>query len=91
MQVFRSLTKISVYDTLTNNFKVNPSQKLKPEYCIPIKEFFQEINFFYEISNDNHKISVHRIKHWFYPFILLIQILNLSRCLSYIFWNEEIN
>ena len=87
MQFFKSLTKISVYDILTNNFKMNPSQKLKPEYCVPIKQFFQEINFFYETSNDNHKI--HRIKHWFDPFILLIQLFNLSRCLTYIIWNEE--
>ena len=89
MQVFKSLTKISVYDILTNNFKVNTSQNLKPEYCVPIKQFFQEINFFYETSIDNGKMTVHRIKHWFYPFILLIQLFNLARCTTYIFWNEE--
>ena len=89
MQVFKSLTKISVYHILTNNFKVNSSRNLKPEYCVPIKQFFQEINFFYETSIDNHKMTVHRIKHWFYPFILLIQVFNLLRCLTYIFWDEE--
>ena len=89
MQVFRSLTKVAVYDISTNNFKVNTSQKLKPEYCVPIKQFFEEMNFFYETSIDNQKMTVHRIKHWFYPFILLLLIFNLSRCLTYTIWNEE--
>ena len=89
MQFFKSLTKISVYHILTNNFKVNPSQKLKPKYCVPIKQFFQEMNFFYETSIDNDKMTVHRIKHWFDLFILLIELFNLSRCLTYMIWNEK--
>ena len=53
--VFKSLTKISVYDILTNNFNVDVSQKIKPEYCIPINQYFEEINIFYEILNSNKK------------------------------------
>ena len=89
MQVFKAVNKISVYDILTNKFNVNLSQKLKPEHCIPVKQFFEECNFFYETSIDNNKISVHRIKYWFDNFILLIQIFNLIKCLIWIFWDEE--
>ena len=89
MQVFRALTKVSVYDILTNNFNVNPSQKLKSEHCVPVKQFFEECNFFYETSIDNNKMSVQRIKYWFDIVILLIQLFNLIKCIFYIFWDEE--
>ena len=81
LQVFNALNKISLYDILTNNFNVNPSKKLKSEYCVPVKQFFQECNFFYESSNDCNKMSAQRIKYWFDSFLLLIQIFNLIKCL----------
>ena len=68
---------------------MNPSQKLKPEYCVPVKQFFEEINYFYETSIDNNKMSVQRIKYWFDNFILLIQIFNLTKCLIWILWDEQ--
>ena len=88
-QVFKALNKISVYDILTNNFNVNPSQKLKSEYCVPVKQFFQEINFFYETSIDNNKMSAQRVKYWFDSFILSIMIFNLTKCLIWIFLDEH--
>ena len=86
-QVFKSLTKISVYDILTNNFELNLSKKLKPEYQVPIKQFLEEINFYYEITDQ--KKPVDRFNKWFHHFTFVIQVFNLVRCLIYIFWNEE--
>ena len=88
-QVFKSLTKISVYDILTNNFKVNLSQKIKPEYCVPIKQYFEEISIFYEIGNENRKSYVQRFNKLGHHFILIILVLSIIRCLIYIFWEEE--
>ena len=45
LQVFKSLTKISVYDILTNNFKVDVTQKLKTQYCVPMKKYFMKSVF----------------------------------------------
>ena len=88
-KVFKSLTKISVYDILTNNFNVDVSQKIKPEYRVPINQYFEEINIFYEISNSNKKIYVHRHNNWGDRFILIILLFDLIRCVIYIFWNED--
>ena len=91
LQFFKSLSKKSVYDILTNNFKVDVKQNLKPEYCVPVKKYFEEVSFYYDISNDNEKTTVHRHDSWSYSVILLILIFNLLRCLFYIFWNEIMN
>ena len=88
-QVFKSLTKISVYDILTNNFKVNLSKKIKPEYCVPIKQYFEEINIFYEIVNENRKSYVQRFNKLGHHFILIILVFSIIRCSIYIFWEEE--
>ena len=88
LQFFKSLDKISVYDILINNFKVDISQNLKPEYCIPVKKYFEEVSFYYDISNFNQK-TIHRTSSWSNSIILLILLFNLLKCLFYIFWNEN--
>ena len=88
-QVFRSLANVSVYDILINNFKVNPSKKLKPEYCILIKKYFEEICFYYKISNVNSKSLVIRYNSWTDRFILFHLAFNLIKFLFYIIWNEQ--
>ena len=88
LQIFKSLNKISIYDILTNKFNVKLSEKLKPEYCIPIKELFEEMNFYYEISNDQAN-TIHRNHYWFDIWILLIQLINIFRSLIYIFWDNN--
>ena len=101
MQVFRSLTKISVYDILTNNFKVNPSEKLKSKYRIPMKAYFNEICFYYDISNVNEtstvdvkstvnkKSTVILYNSWSDHFIFFHLLFNALKCLFYTFWNED--
>ena len=89
LQFFKSLSKKSVYDILTNNFKVDVKQNLKPEYCVPVKKYFEEVSFYYDISNDNEKTTVHRHNTWSNSVILLYLIFNLLRCLFYMFWNED--
>ena len=89
LQVFKSLTKISVYDILTNNFKVDVTQKLKPQYCVPMKKYFDEICFYYDILNDSRKSTVIRYNSWSDLFILFNLVFNVLKCLSYIFWNED--
>ena len=89
LQFFKSLSKKSVYDILTNNFKVDITQNLKPEYCISIKKYFEEISFYYDISNDNEKTTVHRYNNGSNSFLLTFLLFCLLRCLFYIFWNED--
>ena len=89
LQFFKSLTKISVYDILTNNFNVDLTQYLKPEYCVPVKKYFEEINFYYIISNDNKKTTANRYNSWSNSVILSILMFNLLKCLFYMFWNED--
>ena len=88
-QVFKSLTQISVYNILTNNFKMSPSQKLKPQYCVPMQEYFDEICFYYDILNDNRESTVIRYNSWFDRFILFHLVFNVLKCLFYIFWDED--
>ena len=85
----KGLTKISVYDILTNNFKVNLSKKLKPKYCVPVKKYFEEICFYYNISNDNEKTIVNRKNGWCNHFIFVYLLLNLLRVIIYLIWMEE--
>ena len=89
LQFFKSLSKISVYDILTNNFKVDVKQNLKSEYCVPVKKYFEEISFYYDITNDYEKTIVNRKNVWHNSFILLILILNLLRFIIYLIWMEE--
>ena len=88
-QVFKSLTKISVYDILTNNFKVNPSQKLKLQYRVPMKKYFEEINFYYDILDVNQNSSVIRYNNWTHYFILFHLLFNALKLLFHILWNEK--
>ena len=89
LQFFKSLTKISVYDILTNNFNVDVKQNLKPEYCVPVKKYFEEISFYYDISNDNKKTTVNRCNTWFNSVILLYLILHLLKYVFYLIWNDH--
>ena len=89
LQFFKSLSKKLVYDILTNNFKVDVTQYLKPEYCVSIKKYFEEISFYYDVSNDNKKTTFHRYNSWSNSFALTFLLFCLLRCLFYIFWNED--
>ena len=89
LQFFKSLSKISVYDILTNNFKVDVKQNLKPEYCVPVKNYFDEISFYYEITNYDYQTTVHRYNSWSDRFIILILLFDLLRALIYLIWMEE--
>ena len=92
LQFFKSLSKISVYDILTNNFKVDVKQNLKPEYCVPVKKYFEEVSFYYSITNDNQKPGkciINRNNSWRDRFILLILVFQLLRLVIYTFWHEE--
>ena len=84
MQFFRSANKLSFYEILTINFKVNLSTKLQPEYCVPIKKYFEEIHFTFNYEN-----IVDRKGNWSARLALLIQLICLIRGLIYIFWNEQ--
>ena len=88
-QVFKSLAKISFYDILTNSSKVNPSKRLKPLYCIPMKRYFEEICFYYDISKVNQSSLVIRYNSWFDRFILFHLAFNFLKFLFHIFWNEQ--
>ena len=85
-QVFKALTKISIYDILTNNFNVNPSKRLKPQFCVPIEKFLNEITKVIYLKNSSEETVNY---NWLRHCILLVQIFNLSKCLFYIFWNED--
>ena len=87
-KVIKSLFKISIYDILTNNFKlIKVSQVIQPEYRIPINKFFQELNFNYQI--DSSSLELHRNNNWFNYFILFILVLNILRGPLYIFLNSD--
>ena len=82
LQIFKILTKISVYDILTNNFKVDLSERLKFQYRLPVKQFFEEINYNYPIEKTvNNK--------WLRRVMLFIHVFNSSTCLFYLIWNED--
>ena len=88
LAVFKSLTQISVCDILTNNFKVNPSQRLKPKYRIPMKNYFEEICFYYDISNDK-KSTIIRHNSWSDRFMLIVLLFNFIKSVIHVFWNEQ--
>ena len=82
LRVFKSLTKISVSNILTNNFKVNLSKRIKRKYCVPIKEFLEEFNY------KSPESTVDRLS-WSNCFTIFILLFNLLKCLFYMFWNED--
>ena len=83
-KLIKSLLKISIYDILTNNFKlIKVSEIIQPEYRIPIKILFQELNFNYQI--DSSSLELHRNNNWFNHIIFLILVSSILRSLIYIF------
>lgn len=80
MDLFKSITKTSVYKILINNFTIKKlSEPVQLELGIPITELFKVLNYNYEKSLNN----------WLDNLILFILSLNVIRNLLYIFWDED--
>ena len=80
--------KISVFKILKNKFKIkNLSKRLHPNLCVPINQFFKDLNLNYGV--DPSSSSVHRNNNWFTHVILFILVSNILRNLVYSFLNSN--
>ena len=80
MNLFKFITKTSVYKILINNFAIKKlSEPVQLELRIPITELFKALNYNYEKSSNN----------WLNNSILFILLLNVIRNLLFIFWDED--
>ena len=87
--VIKSLRIVSIYKILRNQFKLHdPSKPIQQNLQIPIKKFFQNVSFNYEI--DSKTLTLTQCKRdWLSYLILFILVSNVIRNLIYTFMNSE--
>ena len=86
--VIKSL-KVSIYKILRNQFKLcDLSKPIEQDLRVPIKKFFQNFSFNYEIDLTTLTL-IQRKRDWLSHVVLFILVSNVIRFLVYTFLNSK--